>query len=83
MEKPIVSIVIPVYNGANYMKEAIDSALNQTYPNCEVIVVNDGSNDNGATEKIALSYGDRIRYIKKRKWWSSNRGKQRNKGDEG
>ena len=65
MEKPIVSIVIPVYNGANYMKEAIDSALNQTYPNCEVIVVNDGSNDNGATEKIALSYGDRIRYIKK------------------
>lgn len=39
MEKPIVSIVIPVYNGANYMKEAIDSALNQTYPNCEVIVV--------------------------------------------
>lgn len=83
MEKPIVSIVIPVYNGANYMKEAIDSALNQTYPNCEVIVVNDGSNDNGATEKIALSYGDRIRYIKKEKWWSSNRGKQRNKGDEG
>ncbi|MCC2224239.1 MULTISPECIES: glycosyltransferase [Roseburia] len=65
MEKPIVSIVIPVYNGANYMKEAIDSALNQTYPNCEVIVINDGSNDNGATEKIALSYGDRIRYIKK------------------
>ena len=50
MEKPIVSIVIPVYNGAKYMKEAIDSALNQTYPNCEVIVVNDGSNDNGATE---------------------------------
>lgn len=66
MEKPIVSIVIPVYNGAKYMKEAIDSALNQTYPNCEVIVVNDGSNDNGATEKIALSYGDRIRYIKKK-----------------
>ena len=65
MGKPLVSIVIPVYNGANYMKEAIDSALNQTYPNCEVIVVNDGSNDNGATEKIALSYGDRIRYIKK------------------
>lgn len=64
-EKPLVSIVIPVFNGSNYLHEAIDSALNQTYENCEVLVVNDGSNDNGATEKIALSYGDRIRYFVK------------------
>lgn len=62
---PLVSIVIPVYNGANFMREAIDSALAQTYKNVEVIVVNDGSKDDGATDKIALSYGDRIRYIKK------------------
>ena len=39
------SIVIPVYNGSNYMAEAIDSALSQTYDNIEVIVVNDGSKD--------------------------------------
>ena len=45
--KPRVSIVIPVYNGVNYLAEAIDSALAQTYENCEVIVVNDGSNVNG------------------------------------
>jgi len=61
---PLVSIIIPVYNGANYLREAIDSALAQTYENCEVIVVNDGSND-GKTESICLSYGDRIRYFSK------------------
>ncbi|MBB6732240.1 glycosyltransferase [Cohnella zeiphila] len=65
MQMPLVSIVIPVYNGANYMREAIDSALAQTYPNIEVIIVNDGSKDEGETERIALSYGDRIRYLHK------------------
>lgn len=63
--QPLVSIVIPVYNGSNYMREAIDSALSQTYKNIEVIVVNDGSNDGGETERIALSYGERIRYVSK------------------
>ncbi|MBE6758394.1 MAG: glycosyltransferase family 2 protein [Ruminococcaceae bacterium] len=62
---PKVSIVIPVYNGANYLHESIDSALAQTYENLEVLVVNDGSCDDGATEAVALSYGDRIRYFKK------------------
>jgi len=62
---PLVSIVIPVYNGSNYLSEAIESALNQTYPNCEVIVVNDGSLDSGLSRDIALTYGDKIRYFEK------------------
>lgn len=62
---PLVSIVIPVYNGSRYLREAIDSALNQTYENREVIVVNDGSCDDGKTEEIAKSYGDGIRYFAK------------------
>jgi glycosyltransferase involved in cell wall biosynthesis len=63
MKNPMVSIVIPVYNGSNYMREAIDSALAQTYDSLEVIVVNDGSTD--GTETIAQSYGDDIRYFAK------------------
>ena len=65
MYNPLVTVVIPVYNGANYLNESIASALEQTYKNIEIIVVNDGSSDNGETEKIALSYGDKIKYFSK------------------
>ncbi|WP_434112688.1 glycosyltransferase [Methylocaldum sp. GT1TLB] len=62
---PLVSIVIPVYNGSRYLGEAVESALSQTYPNIEVLVIDDGSDDNGATENISRSFGNKIRYIKK------------------
>ncbi len=62
---PRVSIVIPVYNGSDFLREAVDSALAQTYPDVEVIVVDDGSDDGGKTAAIARSYGDRIRYVAK------------------
>ena len=60
---PLVSIVIPVYNGSNYLREAIESALSQTYTNLEVLVINDGSDDGGKTETIARSFGNKIRYF--------------------
>lgn len=65
-KNPLVSIIIPVYNGSNYLADAVDSALAQTFKNIEVLVIDDGSTDGGLTEKIARSYGRRIRYIKKR-----------------
>ncbi len=65
MENPLVSIVIPVFNGELYLAEAIDSALAQTYKNIEILVINDGSDDNGITERIANSYGEKIHYYYK------------------
>ena len=59
----LVSIIIPVYNGENYIEQAINSALCQTYKNIEVLVVDDGSADR--TPAICESYGSKIRYIRK------------------
>lgn len=57
---PLVSIIIPCWNAERYVSEAIESALAQTYPNVEVIVIDDGSTD-GSLEVIKL-FGDRIRW---------------------
>lgn len=62
---PLVSIVIPVFNGSNYISQAIESALSQTYPSIEVLVINDGSTDDGRTREMVKKYGDRIRYFEK------------------
>jgi len=58
---PLVSIIIPVYNQAQYLPQSINSALSQTYTHCEIIVVDDGSTDE--TAAIASCYRDKIRYI--------------------
>ena len=56
-----VSIIIPSYNCASYVEEAVQSALSQTYSDCEVVVINDGSTDN--TEEVLAPYRDKIVYI--------------------
>lgn len=62
MNNPLVSVILPVYNAQDYLKESIDCILNQSYENIEFIIINDGSKDN--SEKIILSYSDpRIKYI--------------------
>ena len=65
MYNPLVSIIIPVYNGAKYLEHAIECALSQTYQNIEILVVNDGSTDDGASENVAKKYADKIRYFHK------------------
>jgi len=58
---PLVSVVIPVYNGEQYLADAIQSVRDQTYQNFEVIVVDDGSTDGSA--EVAQRLGEAIRYV--------------------
>jgi len=61
--KPLVSVIIPAFNSADWIADTIRSVLNQDYQNLEVIVVNDGSTDN--TELIVKSFGDKVKYFYK------------------
>jgi glycosyltransferase involved in cell wall biosynthesis len=60
---PLVSVIIPAYNTAGYIGEALDSVFAQTFTNYEVIVVNDGSPDTPALERALLPYRERVVYI--------------------
>jgi glycosyltransferase involved in cell wall biosynthesis len=79
---PRVSVVIPTYNSAAMVKEAIDSVLAQTYSDFEVVVMDDGSTDD--TESVVRQFGDRVRYFKQENQGVSaarNAGIKRSRGD--
>ncbi len=63
-QQPLVSVVIPAYQAAGRIRETLDSVFAQTYPNVEVVLVNDGSPDTGALEEAIRSYGERLIYIR-------------------
>ena len=75
MKSPLISCVVPVFNGERYLGETLDSILAQTYQPLEIIVVDDGSTDR--TARVANNYGQRIRYM-----WQTNAGEAaaRNRG---
>jgi glycosyltransferase involved in cell wall biosynthesis len=62
MEKPLISVIIPVYNVEDYLHKCLDSIISQTYENLEIIVVNDGSTDNSA--QICEEYAKKDSRIK-------------------
>ncbi len=79
---PTISAVIPCYNAAPFLRETLDSILNQTYKPLEVIVVDDGSTDDSAS--IAQSYGSPVRVIRQENQGESvarNRGMDEARGD--
>lgn len=75
MTMPLVSVVIASFNQAKYLGNSVESVLNQTYGNVELIVVDDGSTDN--TQDVLSQYCDRITVIQQP---NSERGAARNRG---
>lgn len=62
MSNPTVSVILPVFNGEQYLRFAVESVLNQTFQDHELIIIDDGSVD--STPSIAAEYGQRVRYVR-------------------
>ncbi|MFW0717083.1 glycosyltransferase family 2 protein [Pedobacter sp. N23S346] len=78
MDKPIVSVIMPAFNAVLYISEAIESVINQTFRNWELIIINDGSTD--ATEEIVLDFERKDKRIKYLFQENGKQGKARNLG---
>jgi len=60
-QQPLISVIIPVYNGEDFIQDAIQCVLDQNYPNMEILVIDDGSTDQ--TRAIIDGYSDQVIYI--------------------
>lgn len=67
MIDPLISCIVPVFNGERYLAEALDSIIAQTYSTLEILIVDDGSTD--GTAGVSSSYGKKVTYI-----WQANAG---------
>lgn len=79
---PLVSIIVPAYNHADYLLQAVTSIVNQTHKNTEIFVINDGSTDH--TDTVALKLPKKVHYIKQRNQGAPrtrNRGLRLSSGD--
>lgn len=82
-ELPLVSVVVPVWNGERYLRESLDSILAQTYPRLEVLVMDDASTD--GTPAIVAEYGERVRHVRQTEtlgiYANANAGIERARGE--
>ena len=64
MERPLVSVIVPVYNAAEYLKTTVEGLCSQTYRNLEILLINDGSTDDSPKVCRELADADsRVRVI--------------------
>jgi len=63
-EKPLVSVIIPAYNASEFIAETLDSVFAQTFTDFEVVLINDGSPDTEALERVLQGYPSNLHYIK-------------------
>ena len=81
-DKPLISVILPVYNGEKYLAEALQSVYDQHYAPMEIIAIDDGSTD--GTAQILSQYSDRIQYLQQENQGPAaarNSGIQKAKGD--